>query len=311
MEIKIRNNQNIYRTNLSPQNVQKNGYFSNNSLKNDVFEKANVTFKGLNPEEILKSFEKFEITEYKKLIPEQIEVLRDGMSERLIKDRNAGIVIGDIIKDCLEKTYPNGYVLCIIGRSLTVPVKSLEHRGMRDIKYCPFTTSRIGKPAPNGLFKDIISGLPTEKVSKYGEYLKSIGLSPTEIEKSQKTYVFTDYTGSGDTLKNFQILLERPEIGINSNNVHYKSLNKDLISGLYDESSLIELEGNRYNAKQLIKDYLQQHGFKLGVYPHIQRLPYTDLDEVKKIMEQPYYEKSKKMQFALIDYFAKKGLLKE
>ena len=71
MEIKIRNNQNIYRTNLSPQNVQKNGYFSNNSLKNDVFEKANVTFKGLNPEEILKSFEKFEITEYKKLIPEQ------------------------------------------------------------------------------------------------------------------------------------------------------------------------------------------------------------------------------------------------
>lgn len=312
MEIKIRNNENIYRANLSTQNVQKNGHFSNNSLKNDVFVKSNIAFTGIHPVEVLTRFEKIGITEYKQFNAQEIDVLRNYIlrEKEFIQDRNSIIVLGNIVKTNLDKKFPNGYVFGSIGGTPAFVGKVLELQGI-DVKYCPI--SGIGKRLLLGGFEDYVSDLPSGKVSKYNEYLKNINLSNEEIKKSKKTYIFADHTCTGNSLKNFQILLERPEIGIKSDNVHYKSLCQDLILKSQDKSalSLIKFENNYYKLDELMNNYIIGRWYR-KIYSHIERLPVKDIDKVQEVItKQPDHFSYKQMQFALIDYFAQKGLLKE
>ena len=296
MEIKIRNNQNICRTSSNFKTARKNGYFSDNSLKNDVFVKRNVGFTGLNPEKILEPFEKFGTAEYKKLVPKQIEILRASLSEELIEDRNAAIALSNIVKTNLDQAYQNGYVLISIGRSPTVIGKALEYQGA-DLKYIPI--SGLGREGEYGNFVDKISDLPAGEIYRYRKYLRSIGISTGTIKNTKKTYIFTDYTLSGDSLRNFQLLLERPEIDIKSTNVAYMSINNGLLKNM-DEKNI-----------ELRKKNIDLTGFKDKGYAHYSKLNYYRLNEVKAAVKEPYSEKCKQMQFALIDYFSQKGLLKE
>lgn len=291
MEIRINNKQNIYPPALNYQKLQNNRCFWNNSINNDIFIKNKTSFTGLNPEEILKPFTKFGIAEYKKLHPEQIKALRESLSEKLIKDRDAVILLSDDVNQNLKKMYPNGYTFISIGRSPAVIGKALEYQGI-DVKYCPI--SELSSSMFNA--KDMILKFKQEKVIKYKNYLDSIGLSSEEIKKSKKSYIFVDYTKSGDSLKIFKVLLERPEIGISSNNVQYKSLNKEIFTN--------------GNYKNIIKKNLIKQNFKHNKYPHYPKLAYLILDKVQDVIELRYSEPCKQMQFALIDYFAQKGLLK-
>lgn len=305
MQVNLLNSKNIYNLTQNYQaNTQKQKF---NSVKNDVFLKQ-PSFNGLNPEEIFRRFSIFDIAEYKKLLPLEIKIIRENMDYKLMIDRNAAIVLSKAVRANFDEVYPNGYVFVSIGRSPAVIGKSLEYQGI-NVKYCPI--SELGKkPSGRPGFFDNISILPSKTVHKYKEYLNKIGLSMEEIKNSANTYVFTDFCGTGNSLKLFQTLLERPEIGIKSNNVQYKSLNKDIL--LNANGASIEFEARKYNLKDLVFKYLQQHGFKLELYPHIQRLSVENLGEITNLMEQPYYyEQSKKMNFALIDYFVQKGLLKE
>jgi len=213
MQIKIREKQNIVPIKLDYQNNSNSRFVLNNLIKNDVFVKNNINFNGLNPDEILKPFAKFGISEYKKLTAKQIEALRSSLSEKLIKDRDAVITLSDIVKQNLEKMHPNGYVFVPIGRSAAVIGKALEYQGT-DVKYCPM--SNLARGFKRKKFKNLISELPTEKISIYKDYLDSINLSIDMIKESNKAYVITDFVNSGDTLKNFQILLSHPEINIYS-----------------------------------------------------------------------------------------------
>jgi len=50
---------------------------------------------------------------------------------------------------------------------------------------------------------------------------------------------------------------------------------------------------------------------KTKPYTHFKKLDYKKLDTINLIISSPYTKKCKQMQFALIDYFSQKGLLKE
>lgn len=285
-----------------------------NSVNYDVFIKSKISFTGINPVEILNDFEKFGIIEYKTLSKQKIEALRDSLSSdtRLIKARNAAIILGNTVKTNLDKIYnPNKYVLISIGRSPAVIGKAIEYQGV-DVRYCPI--SEIGNIDLGYEFKDVISYLESEKVSKYNEYLKSVNLSNDKIKQSNKTFIFTDHSPSGQTLKNFRILLERPEIGIKAENVHYKNLTSELILNEKELDNLtlpINFENLIFTKEELIDYYIRNQIFKVFRYPHIRRLPYNELEKIQSIIDSPQHNESKQMQFALIDYFAQKGLLKE
>ena len=298
MEIKIRNNQNIYRSSLKPQNMLKNGCFSNNSLKNDVFVKRNIAFKGLNPNDILRPFEKFGIAEYKKLIPEQIEALRASLNKELIENRNITIAFSNIVKTNLDKAYPKGYVFIPVGRSPAVIGKALEYQGV-DVKYCPISLNKPMFGRGNDLEKFIFN---SAKIAEYNKYLTSINLSRREIKNSNKVYVFADYTHTGKSLKGFKEILEGSEIKIKSANVFYKSINNDIISKNKGNKKLSTLS-------QIIFNYF--HSSNVKTYVHYDKLYPSDMHNVKRIMDQQYSEPCKQMNFALIDYFAQRGLLKE
>lgn len=309
MQISLLNKPNIFiqKTSYLP-NYQTNVKKQKFNSTNDMFVKTHPAFTG-NIEELLIPFHKFEIAEYRSLRTQKIQEMRSQIDSRLIEHRNAAIILSNIVKKNLDKLYPNGYVFASIGRSPAVIGKALEYQGNK-VKYCPI--SNLGRvPSVYDGFLDKVSNLPTEKVQKYKEYLNSINLTEQEIKNTQNTYVFTDFCGSGDSLKNFQLLLERPEINLKSENIHYKALNKDILLNESTQDMSIRFEGGQYNIDEFIYKYLQQLGFKLEVYPHIRRLPYENLDEIQEIMKKPYYRGSKKMNFALIDYFAQKGLLKE
>lgn len=312
MQVNLLNKQNIFIPTPNYQtNVQRQMF---NSKKNDVFVKTQPSFSSLNAEDFFKLFKKFELVDYKTISKEQINILRDDLSlnTRLIEARNAAIVLGNIVKTNLDKLYnPNQYVFISIGRSPAVIGKAIEYRGV-DAKYCPI--SELGSNDLGYDFKDVISHLAPQKVLKYNEYLESINLTNNKIKQSNKHYIFTDRSPTGQTLKNFQILLERPEIGIKSENVHYKDLVSELILNekeLNNSELPINFENSTFTKKDLIEYYLRNQIFKVLGYPHIRRLPYNELEKIQIIMDKPYTEECKQMQFALIDYFAQKGLLKE
>lgn len=117
-----------------------------------------------------------------------------------------------------------------------------------------------------------------------------------------KIYVFADYKGTGESFKNFKTIMKSDEININSANIVYKDLNEDII--LKDETRPIKTK-----LENLISDYLHWNGLKR--YTHYDKLKLSKIHKVEKWLSKPHSEECKQMQFALIDYFAQKGLLKE
>ena len=157
----------------------------------------------------------------------------------------------------------------------------------------------------------VICYIPTSKILKYKEYLDSIGLTAETVKNSKKAYVFTDHTDTGDTLWHFQRILEYPEIGINASNVHYESLNDDLIldrntANLYKK---INIGQDTYSIKTLLGHYLD--GCKLNDYANVPRVSLDNLDNIQDIVKNhTYTDEVKQMQFALIDRFIQTGSLK-
>lgn len=293
MQINVLNKQNIFTSKSNYQTNVQNQRF--NSISNDVFIKTQPAFTSINPLKILTSFEKFDISEYKSLEQNQIFALRRFISKKVQENKNVILDFSNIIKTNLNAKYPEGYVFVVIGRSHAVIGKALEYQGI-DVKYCPMSNLRY---FDNNLFKEkLLSEKMKGGLLSYNKYLKEIKLSEEEIKKNNKKYIFTDYTRTGTSLINFKYLINSPEINISSPNILYKSLNDDILNP--DNSNLLKSKLKHYFKRNVFKDYSP-----------FEKLDCEDLLKVKNIISAPQSDQCKQMQFALIDYLAQKGLLKE
>ncbi|MDD3722657.1 MAG: hypothetical protein PHW92_09245 [Lutibacter sp.] len=286
MEIRIRQKQNIYIPDLRCQKFMKSASFKTDSVTEDKFVRNEINFTGLNPRRILRRFRQFGIKEYERLSEPELKALRTLVDSdgKLCLDRNVIILFSKIVKDNLDKMYPNGYVFVSIGRSPAVIGKALECQGV-DVRYCPISELRYSFPPEDVLKK---------RTEPYKKYLESIGLSPDEIEKHpEKTYVFVDYEFSGTTLKNFERLFTFL-MGKQLPNVVFKSLNK----------KLLKKAGLRIDLRDLTCEHLAYADFKKCGYSPVERLPFRHIEKIKRVIAKPHTENCKKMLFAIIDFLA-------
>ena len=136
------------------------------------------------------------------------------------------IHLADKMEVELKKRHPEGFNLVGIGRSPSFIIELFKEKGY-DAKSCALSGLMNGEFDIAGRYP-YLKQLNPEDVKAYAQYLDEMGLSAEKVKASAKPFVFIDYTRTGESLRAFQSLLGRPEIGIREN-VEFLSLNKDLL----------------------------------------------------------------------------------
>lgn len=186
-------------------------------LKFDIFQK---TTKPLNraQEKTVDFFTKPDCTtveKLKKLSKEEIKALikiakenvEKGLEQKVLKFTN-------ILEESLNDKYgKNNYVFVSVGQSPAVFAEIMKLHGIESA-ICPISH------LPS--LDNVNNFLKTENFKNYLEYLKTIGLDPQHIKKSDKKYIFTDYIATGKSLETFQKILRRN--GFKSENIKFVSL---------------------------------------------------------------------------------------
>jgi len=171
-----------------------------------------------DPYKVLDLFDNFGIMEYRTLTVRNKSILNKKSPIENV-DIEKTLFLYKIMKKNLVEKFPKGFTLVSIGRSPAVLAKTAEAQGF-DVKFCPISQLRSDK------FLDTVK---KEYVNKYAEFLETIGITKKAVDESKKPFVFIDYTYNGTSLKNFQRLLARDEIGVKGHNAVFLSLNNDLL----------------------------------------------------------------------------------
>lgn len=245
-------------TNAYPQSA----YFKNNAEfsaipnhKTDKFQQNNtayqINFAGFNPEAVF--VQRNRVTKWfvwwcskrekKQLTQNAVSrinsILKDeGKSFDANKLTDDVLKFSDILRRCLKAEYGRNCAFVSIGQEPAVFAEVLKLRGMKTA-ICPIS----------GLFymKDIHE-IEQKKLNVYLRYLKEIGLDPEKIKRSSRTYVFCDYTDSGNSLKNFEKLLKAN--GYDLPNVKFVSMQDILYKGVPQSEQ---------NTIAFIDDYLRDY----------------------------------------------------
>lgn len=119
------------------------------------------------------------------------------------------------IKETLDEKYGRGkYALICIGRSLSSVGKVLGYKiGEENVKNIPLSNAKIYQ---NKEYIDCLRQNGT--IGRFNAFLESIGLKKEEIEKSDKTYIITDYCVTGKSLRGAKHLLTQEDV-LGSQNV--------------------------------------------------------------------------------------------
>ncbi len=245
---------------------------------------------------VFASTKKFSIRNYKKLNDREIEALRNICE----KDADLYLTAQDninnalILKSYLDNKYgKDKYVFCSIGRSPSGIARVFEFMGI-ETKYLPISGLR------NYPDIDCVLG-GAEGLKEYGKLLKKQGISNEEISKSDKSYLFYDFTSTGRTLCYFKDLLSK-YYKVKQPNMQFLSLNGDLSKASENDNKLLK------QAEKYINFYLRCSNIE--TYSGICELPVNrlfDADKCKKFES----EKAKQFNFLVIDILNEEGLLKE
>lgn len=177
----------------------------------------------------------------------------------------------DMIEDSLKQRYPKGVKIVGIGRSPSLIMEVLKAKGY-DAVSCPISNLTNGEYDITGRYS-YLKQLNSQDVSQYAELLKDIGLTPEEIKASGKPTIFVDYTRTGNSLRGFQDLLARKEIGIDRNlSIEFLSLNKDLMS----------------NKSQFDMSLIDKYWENLGIkqYSFMPKVDISDLGKAKDLLRR-------------------------
>ena len=131
------------------------------------------------------------------------DFLRKVSPSRLKELARLNCYAAEKIKRELDKKYgENNYVMIALGRSLSSIAELMRYLGA-ETKIIPLS----------GLRKGDVDCIPSDSLQVYKTYLVQIGLSKTDLKKnSDKTYVLTDYTHYGTSLKKAEQLLKKDEL---------------------------------------------------------------------------------------------------
>lgn len=182
--------------------------------------------KKYEPAENISKAGSYGIEQYNKLTEAEKIALRSSIDNpNQIDDI---LRLTNIVEDNLKQRYPNGFKIVGIGRSPSLMMEILKAKGY-DATSCPISNLTNGEYDIAGRY-GYLKQLDKQDVSSYNEVLKSLGITAEEIKNSGKPTVFVDYTRTGNSLRSFQDLIARSEIGIDKRlPIEFLSLNKDLM----------------------------------------------------------------------------------
>ncbi|MBQ4077629.1 hypothetical protein IJD15_00410 [bacterium] len=260
----------------------------------DVFEMSEELKNQKQAYGILSRNDKFSIDSFRSLSEEENLLLRNVADIDTKTAVNATVDLGVKFKSFLDDKYgENGYVFVSIGTSPSGIARVMEFSGV-ETKYLPVTDlTRVSSEEDIDKHDD--------KYPTYIQFLKQQGLSKEEIDNSGKKYLFYDYTFTGKSLAIFEVLMKN-KFGIDSENIEYHSLNKDLM-----------VAGNTIpnfhkNANYYIEEYLKDSSMAMyGGVPHLR------LDEMDKVFtkKQSYGNAPNLFNFLMMHILDKSNLLKE
>ena len=260
----------------------------------DVFEMSEELKNQKQAYGILSRNDKFSIDSFRSLSEEENLLLRNVADIDTKTAVNATVDLGVKFKSFLDDKYgENGYVFVSIGTSPSGIARVMEFSGV-ETKYLPVTDlTRVSSEEDIDKHDD--------KYPTYIQFLKQQGLSKEEIDNSGKKYLFYDYTFTGKSLAIFEVLMKN-KFGLDSENIEYHSLNKDLM-----------VAGNTIpnfhkNANYYIEEYLKDSSMAMyGGVPHLR------LDEMDKVFtkKQSYGNAHNLFNFLMMHILDKSNLLKE
>lgn len=247
----------------------------------------------LQSKRIFANSQKFTIEDYKSLSKIEKRVLMSTSTDAQ-EAAEKSLQMGLKVKEHLDKSYGEGkYVFVCIGTSPSGIARVLEFMGV-ETKYLPI--SGLKACYENDLYKTFY-----EESGEYKKFLEEQGISQEQIDKSDKTYLFFDYTRSGCSLKVFKNMMKE-FFGITSDKIHYNSFDFECYS-----ASAKNIDPEQY-AIDYIRKYVEYEEIaQFGGVPHLPLWEIADIDECKN------YESidAKKFNFLIIDALSKKKLLKQ
>ena len=267
---------------------------SKTSLNSDVFQKSDRLIAQARASKLLSKDGKFTIDSFKHLSEEENLLLHEVADIDTKMAVNSTIDLGLKFKSYLDEKYgKDKYVFVSIGTSPSGIARVMEFTGV-ETKYLPVTDlTRVSSEEDMDKHDD--------KYPTYIKFLKQQGISNEEIDKSGKKYLFYDYTFTGKSLAIFEVLMKN-KFGIDSENIEYRSLNKDfMVAGN-------NIPNFHKDAGDFIEEYLKDSSMAMyGGVPHLR------LDEMDKVFEkkQGYGNAPNLFNFLMIHILDKDGSLKQ
>ena len=310
MKISFNSSNYINKTTMQITKAYSNSFCGNSPINEDVF--ISTTKKKKDPIESNKR--KLDISDYKSLSEKEIEDFKSKYcdeSEIRMATRDVNLAIK--FKKSLDEKYGEGnYIFECIGTSPSTIGRVLEFMGV-ETHYLPISNIRKYQTAESICHNHIDKN--KEGKAEYSKFLKSQGISKEEIEKSNKTYLFYDYTVSGTTLNYFKEILKNCfDIPVDNNNVEFRTLNEDFANLFYytvDENGVFHNVGSKEkdDCYYFIRQELEQS--RAALYGGIAHLGFFDLEHIADIQKDTTGENSKIFNFLVIDKLNEMGLLKE
>ena len=244
---------------------------------------------------------RFEISDYKSLSTEQIEKTRENLPSVVKKAGSETIFTGKLLKKYLDEIYgEDKYIFVCIGTSPSGIGRFMEFSGV-ETKYFPITDFR----GDVDYARRRLNRYPKE-TEKYISFLNKNGINPKDIETNDKTILFVDFTSTGETLQNFEMLVrERAELK-DSKKIKFIDIN-EAIAKADSHFDLSKKESNRAN------DYVLKYMCSASICPYggIPHLQISEFNKIDKIIKTKTNEEAKLFNFYIIDKLAQKNELKE
>ena len=289
--MKISPIQNFYITNFSKNRPQK----PKTSFYGDSFIKRSST------ENIFNEGKSFKLDSYKQLSEDKKEILTEALDSRLFHIKNAGFhnyAMGLLLKNHLDKKYgEDNYIFECIGTSPAPIGRVLEFSGV-EVHYLPisdlqeaYSGSAVVESNPSG-------------AKEYKKFLSSQGIDENMLERNDKTYLFYDYTASGESLEKFEDMLFAMDIPTMDSRMKFESLNEDLKQIKVPENFKYKPQTDSYIWHFLASGASEDYG---GV-PH---LPCKDIGEISNVIQKRTGYPERYFNFYTINKLNEDGLLKE
>ncbi len=203
---------------------------------------------------------KYDYSEYA-ILSEPAKKAAEDLTKFALEPAEENLYYSKLLKSYLDDKFgEKKYVFVSIGRSPSTIARCMEKLAVKTV-YCPISCFRM-KQLP--LITNV-SGF-----SNYSNYLAKHGLNKQNLEQSGKTWVFYDYTESGDSLLAYKNLMTQ-HFSLPLNKTDFRSLNEDLILIAPEYKKVIDFAG-RFFALSL--------SHKFGGVPE---LPWQDVGLINRV----------------------------